>query len=63
MKDTYIDVCIVGDKLQSLKYTKNSLVVSEEFKNDNEINIPETINENINRRIKVNGLVKKLILL
>jgi hypothetical protein len=59
MKDTYIDVCIVGDKLQSLKYPKNSLVVSREF-TDDEINIKNNSEENINRRIKVNGLSEKI---
>ena len=52
MRDTYIDVCIVGDKLQSLQYNENIMTNLENNELPN-IKIHHESPENINRRIKV----------
>lgn len=61
---TKIDCIVVGDKLQTLKYEKNFMIFHQEDINKddiiNNINIIKETPKNINRRIKVKGMVEKI---
>ena len=52
-----VDIGVVGDKLQSLKYEENFFTVLDDKKDKlDKINITKNPQININRRIEVNGL-------
>lgn len=58
MLETKMDVVIVGDKLQSLEYKVNCMTcVENDIPN---INIIREIPENLNRRIKVDGMANNI---
>tara|TARA_Y100000389_G_scaffold7474_1_gene7174 strand:- start:4376 stop:7897 length:3522 start_codon:yes stop_codon:yes gene_type:complete len=68
MRETYIDVCLIGDKLQSISHLKNAFTyisdLNEETYNNNYIKIIKSVPKNICRRFhhpKLMEMVNKII--